>query len=336
MSIINKNIISLRDKYKDYFPIGAAIRPDDINGPHKEILLKHYNVLVAENHMKFESTQPKENEFTYEAGDKIVDFAMDNNMKMRGHTLIWHNQTTEWVFLDNQGDKVSREVLLERMKNHITEVMNHYKGRVYAWDVVNEAIEDIEDKQLRTTEWLDIIGEDYIEKAFQYAREADPEALLFYNDYNNEQPKKLEKTYELLKKLLEQGVPIDGVGIQAHWDINDVHLFDNLRNAIEKYASLGLQIQITEMDISMFSFEDKRKDIIKPTKEMLEKQARVYEKVFSIFREYKNVITAVLFWGISDEKTWKDNFPVKNRKDWPLIFDENHKEKLSFTKIVEF
>ncbi|SHH52668.1 endo-1,4-beta-xylanase [Clostridium grantii] len=336
MSIKNEKEISLCNAYQKHFPIGAAVRPDDINGEHKEILLKHFNVLVAENHMKFENIQPLENQFNFEQSDKIVNFAVDNNMKMRGHTLVWHNQTPEWVFKDVKGEKASRELLLKRMKNHINEIMNHYKGKVYVWDVVNEAIEDFEDKSLRDTQWLDIIGEDYIKIAFQYAKEADSEAVLFYNDYNNEQPKKLEKTYKLLKKLIDEGTPIDGVGIQAHWDINDVNLFDNLRNALEKYSSLGLQIQITEMDISMFSFEDQRRDSIKPTKEMIEKQAEVYEKVFSIFREYQQFITGVLFWGISDEKTWKSNFPVKNRQDWPLVFDENHQEKPAFYKIVNF
>ena len=140
MSIKNEKEISLCNEYEKHFPIGAAVRPDDINGEHKEILLKHFNVLVAENHMKFENIQPLENQFNFEQSDKIVNFAVDNNIKMRGHTLVWHNQTPEWVFKDSKGEKASRELLLKRMKNHINETLNHYKGKVYAWDVVNEAI----------------------------------------------------------------------------------------------------------------------------------------------------------------------------------------------------
>lgn len=341
MFIENKNgingTISLKEVYKDYFLIGAAVEVEDLeDGLHRQLLLKHFNSLTAENAMKFERIHPKEDEFNFKDADKIVEFAMENNLKVRGHTFVWHNQTPEWVFKDKTGNEVSKELLLERLKFHINTVCNHYKNKIYAWDVVNEAIEDKEDYVLRKSPWYRIIGKEYVELAFKFVREADPEVELYYNDYNNEKPYKLYKTYDFLKSLLDKGIPIDGIGIQGHWDIYDEGLFDNLKRAIELYASLGLKIQITELDISMFEFENKTREVLIPTAEMLEFQALTYKKLFEIFRSYKGIITSVTFWGISDKHTWKDNFPVKGRKDWPLLFDEKQNPKKAFFEIVDF
>lgn len=331
-----ENIISLCDAYKDYFKIGAAVCLDDLKGVHAEILKKHFNSLTAENLMKFAEIHPEEGKFEFQKADKIKEFAIQNNLKMRGHTFVWHNQTTEWVFKDKNGNKASRELLLERLREHIKTVYNHYKDVVYAWDVVNEAVEDKSDMLYRKTNWLDIIGEDYIKLAFEIAREEVKSGELYYNDYNNEVPEKREKSYKLLKKLLEEGAPIDGVGLQAHWNIWDKGLIENLKRSIELYASLGLKIQITEMDISMFRFEDQRKDLKEPTSEMLDLQEKVYDDVFKVFREYRDVVNSVTLWGISDAYTWKDGFPVRGRKDWPLLFDVNGEPKASLRKILEF
>lgn len=334
---MDNDIKSLKEAYRDYFPIGAAVAIEDLcDVGQKNLLLEHFNSLTAENAMKFERIQPEEGKFAFEDSDKIVEFAVKNNMKMRGHTFVWHNQTPDWVFKDSLGNEISKELLIERLRLHINALCERYKGKVYAWDVVNEAVEDKEDYLFRESEWYRIIGEKYIELAFRIAREADPYARLYYNDYNNEKPYKLNKTYKLLKGLLDKGTPIDGIGIQGHWDIHDSELFDNLKRAIELYASLGIKVQITELDVSMFAFNDHRRDIVAPTREMLDIQARVYKKLFEIFRSYKDVITSVTFWGISDKHTWKDNFPVKNRKDWPLLFDEEQRPKLAFFSVTDF
>ena len=327
-------IPKLHEVYKDYFTIGAAVNALTIQR-QQELLTTQVNSITAENDMKFESLQPLENQFNFETADKIVGFAETNGMVVRGHTLVWHNQTPEWVFLAEDGKPASKELLLARMETHITTVMRRYKGRIASWDVVNEAIEDHGNELLRSSKWLDIVGPEFIEKAFEIAHETDPNAQLFYNDYNESFPEKREKIYTLVKSLVEKGVPIHGVGLQAHWNLNTPSL-DDIKIAIERYASLGLKLHLTELDISVFDFEDKRTDLIQPTKEMLTLQSKRYEQVFSLLREYKDVISNITFWGVADDYTWLSDFPVKGRKNWPFVFDENHSPKQSFWKITDF
>jgi endo-1,4-beta-xylanase len=329
-------ILSLSEAYKDYFKVGAAVRVEDLQGVHGKLLKKHFNSLTAENAMKFGEIQPIEGQYDFEKTDKMKEFALNNNMKMRGHTFVWHNQTPDWLFVDKNGNQVSKELLLERLKQHIKILVNRYGDVIYSWDVVNEAIEDKRGEQYRYTTWRRILGEDYIKTVFELAKEEIRGAQLYYNDYNNELPDKLDKSYIMLKDLIAKGTPIDGVGIQAHWNITDNNLIDNLRNAIEKYASLGLKIQVTELDVSMFNFENRRTDLLEPTSEMLCMQEEMYNNIFRIFREYKEVLNSVTFWGISDMYTWKDNFPVHGRKDWPMLFDVNGKPKASFNRVVNF
>jgi endo-1,4-beta-xylanase len=180
----------------------------------------------------------------------------------------------------------------------------------------------------------EIIGPDYISKAFEYARRAAPEALLFYNDYNETVPAKRDKIYQLVKNLKEQGAPIDGIGLQGHWNIFKPSL-EEIESAIAKYASLGLKLQITELDVSMFGFEDRRTDLSAPTSEMLDRQADFLGGVFKILRKYQGIITGVTFWGVADDRTWLDYFPIP-RKNWPLLFDTQHQPKKAFWEIVEF
>ena len=179
----NKEVKSLREIYSDYFPIGAAVNPEVIE-THRDLLIKHFNSITPENEMKFSLVHPEEGVYTFEKADSLVDFAERNQMKIRGHTLIWHNQTPDWVFLDKNGKDVSKDILLNRMEEHIKTVIKHFRAHVYCWDVVNEAIADEASVYLRESKWLRIIGEEYLQKAFEFAHEADPRALLFYNDYN--------------------------------------------------------------------------------------------------------------------------------------------------------
>ncbi|OPX44075.1 endo-1,4-beta-xylanase B [Ruminiclostridium hungatei] len=323
----------LSETYREYFPIGAAVTPVSID-THKELLVGHFSSLTAENQMKPGILHPSEHIYNFEQGDVIADFALQNHMLLRGHTLVWHNQTPEWFFKDG-GKAASRTLALKRMKEHIYTVMGHYKGRTCAWDVVNEAIADqAEGPALRQAPWLTAVGGDYIEHAFRYAREADSTAKLFYNDYNECDPVKSKKIYELVKSLLERGVPVDGIGMQGHWNIYVPEL-DKIRRAIELYASLGISLQITELDISLFRFDDGTAYEKAPA-ELIELQAERYGRIFELLREYKALFTGITFWGIADDDTWLSYFPFRDRKNWPLLFDDQHRQKKSFENITNF
>ena len=331
---------TLKGAYEDYFPIGVSVGPRNLSGDESELILRQFAGLTAENVMKMGPIHPEEDRFNWEPADRIADFARGHGLKLRGHTLCWHNQTPGWLFVDEKGEEVSKAVLLARLKAHINAVAGRYKGRVYAWDVVNEVIDDNPEKFYRESPWYRICGEEFIAKAFEYAHEADPDALLFYNDYNAVDPEKRDKIHEMLKKLLDAGVPVHGMGIQGHWSVfepNDA----NLRAAIEKYASLGLQVQITELDISIYPAEDQRRDPVPDenqtfTQELEQKQMEQYDMIFRVFRDYRKVITGVTFWNISDRRSWLDNFPVRGRKNYPLLFDKDLQPKKAFWKVVNF
>ncbi|WP_276366623.1 endo-1,4-beta-xylanase [Chryseolinea sp. H1M3-3] len=330
----------LKDYYQSFFPMGVAIRPQSVSGPEAALILKHFSSITAENAMKMGPIHPKENEFFWKDADVIADFAQANKLKLRGHTLCWHNQTPNWLFKDDQGKDVTKEVLLKRLKEHITAVVTRYKGKIYAWDVVNEVIDDDDSKYFRESPWYKIAGEEFVEKAFLYAHEADPNALLFYNDYNTESAGKRDRIYKMLKGLLEKKVPIHGVGLQAHWSIFSP-TEDELRQSIEKFSSLGLQLQFTELDISVYQSEHSRRDrradesdVLTP--EMEAKQIEQYKMAFKLFREYKDKITGVTFWNVSDKSTWLDNFPVRGRKNYPLLFDQNYNPKKAYWEVVRF
>ncbi|MCA1293408.1 endo-1,4-beta-xylanase [Paenibacillus sp. alder61] len=332
MDHLKRTETPLKQLFQEDFKIGAAVNPRTIVS-QEALLARHFNSITAENEMKFASVHPEEEVYTFEEADLLAAFARKHGIALRGHTLVWHNQTTDWIFRDRKGDSVNREVLLERMRSHIHTVVGRYKGDIYAWDVVNEAIADEGAELLRSSRWLDIAGPDFIAKAFEFAHEADPDALLFYNDYNESHPQKRDKIYALVKSLLDRDIPIHGIGLQAHWNLYDPALED-IRAAIEKYASLGLQLQLTELDISVFRFEDKRADLKAPTPDMLEIQAERYEAVFRLLKEYRNEITAVTFWGAADDYTWLDDFPVRGRKNWPFLFDAGHRPKPAYDRIA--
>jgi len=330
----------LKEYYKNYFPVGVAIAPQNVNGPEAELILKHFNSITAENAMKMGPIHPEENRFNWEPADQIVNFAVNNGRKMRGHTLCWHNQTPPWLFTDKDGKDVSKEVLLQRLKDHITSVVSRYKGKIYAWDVVNEVIDDDNSKYFRDSKWYSICGEEFIAKAFEYAHAADPDALLFYNDYNTENPGKRDRIYKMVKQLIDAKVPIHGIGLQGHWSIYEPSEKE-LRASIEKFSALGLKIQITELDVSVYPSEHGRREP-RPnesstfTPEMEQKQLEQYTMFFKVFREYKDAITGVTFWNVSDKRSWLDNFPVRGRKNYPLLFDQNLQPKKAFLEVVKF
>lgn len=322
----------LKAVFADDFRIGAAVNPQTIIA-QEALLSHHFNSITAENEMKFERLHPEEEVYSFEAADELAAFARKHGMAMRGHTLVWHNQTTDWLFEGKAGGVVDKDTLLARLKSHIETVAGRYRGEIYAWDVVNEAVADEGGELLRRSKWLEIAGPEFIAAAFRFTHEADPQALLFYNDYNESNPQKRDKIYTLLKSLLEQGVPVHGVGLQAHWNLYEPDL-DQIRCAIETYASLGLQLQLTELDLSLFRFGDLRMDLQTPPAQLLELQAERYEAVFRLLKEYRGVISSVTFWGAADDYTWLDDFPVRGRKNWPFLFDEQHQPKPAYSRIV--
>ena len=329
----------LKEYYNDYFLIGAAVTPRSLHGKDSALIVREFNSLTAENAMKMGPIHPKENEYYWKAADSIVAFAKKHSLKMRGHTLCWHNQTPNWIFKTGQGDTVSKAVLLERLKNHITEVVNRYKGSIYAWDVVNEAIDDNDTVFYRKTAWYNITGEEFIIRAFEFAHAADPKALLFYNDYNTENPKKREKIFQLVKKMKDDGVPIHGVGLQGHWSISNPP-GEEIEKSIQMFSSLGLQVQVTELDVSVYPGRQggqigaaQRDTSGAFTPEMEQLQREKYKMAFEIFRKYRNHLTGVTFWNVTDKSSWLDR---RGRKNYPLLFDVNHQPKKVYWDVVNF
>jgi endo-1,4-beta-xylanase len=334
-----KRASGLKDYYKNYFPIGVAVKPNDLHNQEKALILTHFNSITAENAMKMGPIHPFENRFFWKIADSIVQFGLQNKIKVRGHCLVWYAQTPRWLFKDSTGNQVTKEVLLSRIKNHINTVVSRYRGKIYAWDVVNEVIAD-DTSTFRKSQLYNIAGEEFIEQAFRDAHAADPKALLFYNDYNTENPIKRDKIYRMLKKLLDKGVPIHGVGLQAHWSISNP-IRSELEKSIELFSSLGLQIQFTELDISVYSGRqggqmitgEKGVNAAVFTPEMEQQQLEKYKMVFEVFRKYKKNITGVTFWNLSDRYSWLD---ARGRKNFPLLFDADLKPKKAYYEVTKF
>lgn len=331
----------LKDFYADYFPIGVSVGPRDLSGDEARLILQQFNSLTPENAMKMGPIHPQENVYHWDDADSIVAFAQRHGLRVRGHNLCWHNQAPAWMFKDTNGDTVSKEQLLQRLKEHIMAVVSRYKGKLYAWDVVNEAIADDSAHYMRPSAWYRICGEEFIEKAFEYAHAADPSAVLFYNDYNTENPAKREKIYRLLKGLLAKGVPINGVGLQAHWSVN-TPTREELERSIQLFSSLGLQVQFTELDISVYPGHQGGQLASGAgsaavdsgfTADMEQKQLEKYKMVFEVFRKYKDKITGVTFWNVSDRHSWLDN---RGRKNYPLLFDKELQPKKAWHAVTDW
>lgn len=329
----------LKDYYRDYFTIGVAVSPQGLRrADESRLILAEFGSMTPENAMKMGPIHPREQEYFWRDADSIAAFARRNNLKLRGHTLCWHNQTPRWLFIDSSVSpprEVSKEVLLQRLRDHITAVVSRYKGTVYAWDVVNEVISDSAGLYFRHSPWYRICGEEFVARAFEYAHAADPDALLFYNDYNETDPVKREKIYKMVKGLKEAGVPIHGIGLQAHWSIHDL-TEGKVDSTIRRFAELGLKVQITELDLKIQPEGSTRgKDTIRAYTAEIEKlQAEQYEMVFRVFRKYKDVISGVTFWNVSDRYSWLDRRGAG--KAYPLLFDTAYQPKKAYWRVVNF
>ena len=331
----------LKVYYKDYFPIGVAVSPRALKTDESALIISQFNSMTAENAMKMGPIHPKENEYNWAGADSIAAFAKRNNMKLRGHTLCWHKQAPTWMFFDADSNRVSKDVLMNRLKDHITTVVSRYKGTVYAWDVVNEVISDKNDEYLHPSIWYQICGDEFIARAFEWAHAADPDALLFYNDYNEINPVKRKKIIRLIEELRAKGVPVHGVGLQGHWAINEPSR-EQLEETLKDFADHGLKMHITELDISIYPKEHSARDRKTTdtdslfTSEKEQRQINAYKMCFELFRKYSDHISSVTFWNISDRHSWLDNFPVRGRKDYPLLFDKDLKPKKAYWEVVKF
>jgi len=341
----------LKDFFKDYFLTGAALNVPQTLGKDTlahDFVRKHFNSITSENEMKWERIHPRPDVYDFTVADSLVAFGERNGMFVVGHCLVWHSQLPDWVFQDAQGKPATRDLLLQRMKDHIFTVVGRYKGKVHGWDVVNEAIGD--DGQLRKSKWLEIIGEDYIQKAFEFAREADSSALLYYNDYNIELKVKRAGVIKLLKSLQAKGVKVDAVGIQGHWHLDSPDL-QEIDSSIQEYAGLGMQVMITEFEINVLpeplgivgaevSQSSEYKKSLNPWPEsfpdsMQRVLAERYVAMFKLFLKNSDKISRVTFWGVHDGNSWKNNWPVPGRTNYPLLFDRNYAPKPAFDAVIE-
>ena len=334
---------TLKDAYADKFVIGTAMTAQQIDGTDTSsirVIKENFNAVVAENCMKSGPIQPKEGEFDFALADKFVEFGIQNNMHITGHCLVWHSQAPRWFFTDSEGKEVSPEVLKERMKKHIYTVVGRYKGKIKGWDVVNEAIED--DGSFRKSKFYQILGEDFIKYAFQYAHEADPDCELYYNDYSEAIPAKRDGIARMVKKLKDQGIRIDAVGMQCHVGL-DYPSLEDYEKAIQTYSALGVKVMVTEMEISVLPTPEfgRGADIatnvayqekLNPYTQGLPDSARValdnrYSDFFKLFLKYDDAFTRVTVWGVNDALSWKNGFPVRGRTDYPLLFDRKNQPK---------
>jgi endo-1,4-beta-xylanase len=329
--------------------IGVAVNQRQSDGQDPAattIVTRHFNQVSPENLLKWERVHPEPGRYDFGPADRFVEFGTSRGMFVVGHVLVWHQQTPAWVFADEGGKKLDRETALARLKNHIDAVAGRYRGRIGGWDVVNEALD--EDGTLRKTPWLEAIGEDYVEKAFEYAHAADPAAELYYNDYNLWKPAKLQAAIRLVQRLKAKGLRVDGLGEQAHWGIDDPPLAA-IDEALAAMRTAGIAVHITELDMDVLPRDPDMwgADLAKKSKiraatnvypdglppAMQEKLARRYADVFALF--LKRGVSRVTLWGVSDATSWLHDFPIPGRVNYPLLWDREGREKPAFAAVAE-
>ncbi|MDP4507168.1 endo-1,4-beta-xylanase [Nonomuraea turcica] len=321
---IQTDIPALKDKVP--FTMGSALTRPDTLGVHGELLARHFNGITPGNELKWDATEPREGEFAFADGDHLVDFGVEHGMTVRGHTLVWHSQTPAWVF-----EGADKETLLRRVENHVRTLVTRYKDKIAAWDVVNEVIDENQPDGLRRSKWYEIAGLDYIRTAFRVAHEADPDAKLFINDYNTEFPRKREALYALVKQLKGEGVPIDGVGHQLHLNIEQPPA-SYVEDTIERFATLGVDQQVTELDVSIYTDFVSSYPSISP--ELLAEQGHRYKALFDVFRRQASKLSSVTVWGESDDVSWLNTWPIP-RLNAPLLFDHDLQAKPAYWAVAD-
>ena len=324
----------LKDAYKDYFTIGVAVNQRNVTNPDQMALIRQqFNSITAENDMKPQPTEPSEGQFNWAGADRIANFCRQNGIRLRGHCLMWHAQIGRWIYEDADGKPLEKEEMFRRMREHIHAVVNRYKDVVYAWDVVNEAMTD--DRNVsdpyRQSAMYKIAGDEFIANAFRYAREADPDGLLFYNDYNETDPVKSQRIFDMVKKMKANGVPIDGIGMQGHYNIYG-HAEEEIDRAITLYKQVVKHIHVTELDVraneemgGQLQFSQEGMTVSDSLKQHLADQ---YARIFRVLRKHKDVIDNVTFWNLSDRDSWL------GARNYPLLFDTDYKPKKAYDYVL--
>lgn len=333
-----EDLMPLKDFLADDFPIGCAVEPLEVVGKPAELLAKHFAQVTTGNQMKPDAIQPSEGVFDFTGADQIVDFAEANGMKVWGHTLLWHNQTPAWWFLDVDGEPLQntrehQRLILRRLETHVNALAEHYGDRVWAWDVVNEVVDPEESDGLRHSRWYEIFGgPKYIEKAFKIARKAFPRKVkLFINDYNTEFPDKREAMYNLVQRLKCEGVPVDGVGHQAHVDYRRPVAL--LAESIDLFKELRVLQAVTELDVSVS--DDMYESLPATPPERLIAQGRYYQELFAMLRERADDLESVTMWGLYDAVSWLRTCPVSRPHEAPLFFDDRLQAKAAYWGVVD-
>jgi len=342
----------LKKVFEKDFHIGAALSHDQVSGKGAAavaLIKEQFNSITSENLLKWVNVHPEPDRYDFKPADEFVAFGEKHKMFIVGHTLVWHNQTPKWVFEDGAGKPATHEMLLQRLRDHIFAVVGRYKGRIHGWDVVNEAVED--DGSPRQTKWREIIGPDYVQKAFEFAREADPKAELYYNDFNLWKKEKADAVVQLVRDLQSKGIRVDGIGEQGHWGL-DYPSIAEADAAIQRFAALGVKVMITELDITALPNPDDwsggaditRNDALRkhlnPYPEALPDSmqqvlAKRYAECFALFHKHRDKISRVTFWGVNDGQSWLNNWPVRGRTNYPLLFDRRYQPKPAFEAVIQ-
>jgi len=341
----------LDEAWDGKFRVGCAIGRKLIKEPHSpigDLVRSQYNQFTAENAMKWATIQPEPDRFDFTRADGMMDIAEAAGGNVHGHVFIWHEAAPDWIFEDKDGKPLTRDALLARMRDHIYTVGGRYRGRIQSWDVVNEALNN--NGTLRDTKWREIIGDDYILHAFRFAAKAAPDAMLVYNDYLMTLPAKRDGAVRIVKQLQDAGLRIDAVGMQGHWQLNGPSL-EAIEASIVAFRDVGVKVMITELDIDVLpkawehigadvSALQEYKDELNPyteglPEEIQQQQAERYKALFELFAKHNDTIEFVTFWGTHDGKSWLNNFPVKGRTNYPMLFDRELQPKPAFFSVID-
>mgnify|MGYP001048057041 CR=1 FL=1 len=336
----------LKDVFQDDFLIGVALNARQImerDSVQKKLILREFNSFTPENIMKSMLIHPEKNTYNFDLSDQLVALAEKNNAHLQGHTLVWHSQLSP--FFKEITDSTE---MVKVLTDHIDTIVGRYKGKVEAWDVVNEALND--DGTLRETVFLKVLGEDYLSLAFNLTKQVDPDVELYYNDYSMTNPDKRAGAIKMIKRMQELGTKIDGIGMQGHWDLDSPSI-EEIEKSIVEYSELGIQVAITELDVSVipmpwdFSGADVNVKFesgdptMNPYPEKLpdsinKKLARRYEDIFNLFLKHKEKISRVTFWGVNDGNSWKNDWPIQGRTNYPLLFNRDNEKKEAYHSVV--
>ncbi|RNI29156.1 endo-1,4-beta-xylanase [Rufibacter latericius] len=349
-STLNQGEPSLKDVFKDDFHVGAALNYQQASGkdPKAEaIIAKHFSTISPENLLKWGSVHPKPDAYNFKPADDYVALGKKYKQFIIGHALTWHQQTPDWVFESEPGKPASKEQLLKRQTEHIMAVAGRYKGQINGWDVVNEALND--DGTMRQSKWYKIAGEEFLTNAFTTAQKADPKAELYYNDYNLWKPAKADGALKLVKSLQAKGLKVTGIGMQGHYGLEHPSI-QQIEESIIKFSKVG-KVMFTELDIDVLpnpsnrqgadidaTFEFDQKYNVYTTglpEEVQQKLTKRYAELFALFHKHRDKITRVTFWGVTDNDSWLNDWPIKGRTSYPMIFDRNYQPKPALQAILQ-